>query len=106
MKTQKEVITFLYETAETLKENPKKIKELPDILTNYAIADELPRLYKNKNQYYDEIIGKKLPNLQQENESLYKVLHGFAEKHPPLCGAGVGSHVSYEMVRHNDSLIS
>ncbi len=104
--TQKEVVTFLYSTAVQLKQGKEDVRALPNILTEYATANQLPILMADQRQYYAQIHKQMLPKLSTSDPVLYKVLQSFCVAHPPLYGGGSGSHVSYEMMHHNRDLIA
>ena len=104
--TQKEVVIFLYNKAVQIKHGKEDVRVLPDILIEYANANQVPILMADQRQYYAQIHKQMLPKLSQTDPILYQVLQSFCAAHPPLYGGGSGSHVSYEMMHHNRDLIA
>ncbi len=104
--TQKEVVTFLYNTAVQLKHGNGDVQALPSVLIKYASANQLPILVADQHQYYKQVQKQMLPKLSKTDPILHQVLQPFCAAHPPLYGGGSGSHVSYEMMHRNDDLIA
>lgn len=105
-KTPKEVVKFLYNTANELKHGKGDVQKLPTILVKYANATQLPILAADTRKYYEKIQKEMLPKLSKADPVLHEVLQKFCLAHPPLHGDASGSHVSYEMMHHNRDLIA
>ncbi len=107
MTSKKEVIFFLQGAVKQVKNDPSMIKELPSLLTSFLSTGPMPILIADKFSYYNILVNTALPALKGAiDNSLYQILADIIKSNPPIYGGGVGSHISYEMVTHNEDMIA